>query len=113
MSKGSTVFQRLLEILQRSPWSASAVETKQLVVRCLAKIGNPAALPHLERTLQLKSFFHGQALNRLKGEIIKSLEFYPLEESMGFLKKLTQGKDKQFTPLVSHTMEKIRQRSFR
>jgi hypothetical protein len=111
MSKGPTVFQRLLEILQRSPWSASAVETKQLVVRCLAKIGNPAAFPHLERTLQLKSFFHGQVLNRLKGEIIKSLEFYPLEESIGFLKKVIEGKDKRFISLVSHTLEKIRQRS--
>lgn len=113
MSKGPIVFQRLLELLQRSAWNGSEVEIKQLVVRCLAKIGNPAAFPHLERTLHLKRFFHGQVLNRLKGEIIKSLEFYPLEESMGFLEKLVQGKEKQFTPLVSQTMEKIRQRSLR
>ena len=113
MSKGPMVFQRLLELLQRSAWNGSEVEIKQLGVRCLAKIGNPAAFPHLERTLHLKSFFHGQVLNRLKGEIIKSLEFYPLKESMGFLENLLQGKEKQFTPLVSQTMEKIRQRSLR
>jgi hypothetical protein len=69
------------------------------------------AFPHLEKTLQLKSFFNGQALNRLKGEIIKSLEFYPPKETMSFLESLLKRKEKQFAPLVSQTVEKVRQRS--
>ena len=111
MSKDPLVFQGLLELLQRSPCNGPGVELKQFVVRSLSKIGNPMAFPHLEKTLQLKSFFNGQALNRLKGEIIKSLEFYPPKESMGFLESLLKRKEKQFAPLVSQTVEKVRQRS--
>jgi HEAT repeat protein len=111
MSKDPLVFQCLLELLHRSPCNGPGVELKQLIVRSLSKIGNARAFPHLEKTLQLKSFFNGQALNRLKGEVIKSIEFYSPKESLDFLQNLLQKKEKQFVPLVSQTMERVRQRS--
>jgi hypothetical protein len=111
MSKDPLVFQGLLELFQRSPANGLGIELKQSIVRSLSKIGDPMAFPHLEKTFQLKTFFHGQALNHLKEEIIKSLEFYPPRQSMGFLENLIKRKEKRFVPLVSQTMERVRQRS--
>jgi HEAT repeat protein len=111
MSKDPLVFQGLLDLLQRSPSNAAGIEIKESIIRSLSKIGNPMAFPHLERALQRKSFLNGRALNRLKGEIIKSLEFYPPKEALGFLENLRSRKEKQITPLVLQMMERIRQRS--
>ena len=111
MSQNPSAFRRLLEILENSPMSGAEGELKQLAVRTLGKIGNPAAFPHLERVLRAKSFFNGQALSTLKGEILRSLEFYPPRESKIFLESVLKGKEKQFAPLASQVMEKIRQRS--
>ena len=111
MSKDPLVFQGLLDLLQRSPSNAAGIEIKESIVRSLSKIGNPMAFPHLEKALQRKSFLNGRALNRLKGEIIKSLEFYPPKESLGFLENLRSRKEKQIAPLVLQMMERIRQRS--
>jgi hypothetical protein len=39
------------------------------------------------------------------------VEFYPPRESKIFLESVLKGKEKQFAPLASQVMEKIRQRS--
>jgi len=111
MSQNLSAFHRLLEILENSPMSGAEGELKQLAVRTLGKIGNPAAFPHLEKLLGAKSFFNAQALSTLKGEILRSLEFYPPRETKIFLKRVLSGREKQFAPLASQVMEKIRQRS--
>ena len=111
MSQNPSAFHRLLEILESSPMSGAEGEIKQLAARTLGKIGNPAAFPHLEKLLRAKSFFNGQALSTLKGEIFRSLEFYPPRDTKIFLERVLNGREKQFAPLASQVMEKIRQRS--
>jgi hypothetical protein len=111
MSQSPSVFRLLLEILDNSPLNGAEGELRQMAVRTLGKIGNPAALPHLERVLRAKSFFKPQALSALKGEILRSLEFYPPRETRIFLERVVKGREKQFAPLAVTVMEKIRQRS--
>jgi HEAT repeat protein len=111
MSKDPHVFRELLELLHRSPANGPGIDLKHAIVRSLSKIGDPAAFTHLEKAFRSKSYFHGQALNRLKEEIIKSLEFYPPRQSMSFLNDLSKRKEKQFVPLVSQTLERVKQRS--
>jgi hypothetical protein len=47
----------------------------------------------------------------LKGEIIRSLEFYPPRNSKVFPESFLKGREQKFAPLASQVMEKIRQRS--
>ena len=47
----------------------------------------------------------------LKGEIIRSLEFYPPRDSKVFLENALKRREQKFAPLASQVMEKIRQRS--
>ncbi len=97
MSRSPIAFRRLLEILDNSPLSGADGELKLTAVRTLGKIGNPDAFPHLERALRAKSFFNPQALSALKGEILRSLEFYPPRETRLFLKR-SQRKGRTIRP---------------
>ena len=111
MSRSPVVFRRLLEILDNCPLSGADGELKLTAVRTLGKIGNPDAFPHLERALRAKSFLNPQALSALKGEILRSLEFYPPRETRLFLEKVVKGREKQIASHAFQVMEKIRQRS--
>ena len=50
-------------------------------------------------------------MSALKGEILRSLEFYPPRETRLFLEKVVKGREKQISSQAFQVMEKIRQRS--
>jgi HEAT repeats len=109
-SQSPEVLNKLLGLLNRRGVFGANFDLKIEVVRTLAEIGNPESLPHLERLLRSKKFLHRRAMNRLKGEVIRSLEFYPPQEAVILLEKFSRIRDKELADLASQTLKNIKMR---
>lgn len=107
--RGPEVFLSLLELLNRGGIFGSDFDLKIEVIRTLAQIGNPESLPHLERLLRSRNFLHRQTMNRLKAEVIGSLEFYPAKEAIPFLEKFSG--DRELADGISQVLKKIMARA--
>jgi hypothetical protein len=106
-SQGPEVLNKLLGLLNRRGVFGAHFDLKIEVIRTLAEIGNPDSLPHLERLLRSKNFLRRQALNRLKAEVICSLEFYPTQEAAILLEKFSRVRDNELADLASKTLKNI------
>ena len=80
-SRSEKVMEKLLEILTAVGFSSSDYELKRAVVRTLAEIGNPKALPSLKKLLRSRNLLRPVLHSRLKSEILRSLERYPDSEN--------------------------------
>lgn len=109
-SRSPEVFQKLLELLGRGSMSIPDLDLKNTIVQTLAKIRNPECLPHLARLLRSTPLFHRQAMNSLKAETIRSLEFYPPAESIRVLKNFLAAEDGDLSQLASQTLKKLQER---
>lgn len=109
-SQSPEVFNKLLELLNRGGIFGANFDLKIEVIRTLAEIGNPKSLPHLERLLRSKNFLHRQAMNRLKAEVIRSLEFYPTKEIGVLLEKFSRVRDNELANLAFQTLKNAQQR---
>jgi hypothetical protein len=69
---------KLLEILTTARYSGSDYELKRAAVRALAQIGNPKAIPCLTQLLRSRNLLRPVLHGRLKAEILRSLEQYPV-----------------------------------
>ncbi|MGC2063628.1 MAG: hypothetical protein WA610_11675 [Thermodesulfovibrionales bacterium] len=65
----------LVEILDRKDYSAG-LDHNAAVIKALAEIGDPSAVPVLLRICQSSSLFHRADLDALKLEIYRNLSFY-------------------------------------
>jgi hypothetical protein len=77
-SRSEKVMAKLLEILTTARFSGSDYELKKAAVRALAEIGNPKALPCLTQLLRSRNLLRPVLHGRLKSEILRSLERYPV-----------------------------------
>ena len=109
-SQNPEVFNKLLELLNRGGIFGTNFDLKIEVIRTLAEIGNPKSLPHLERLFRSKNLLHRQAMNRLKAEVIRSLEFYPTQEASLLLEKFSRIRDHELVNLTSQTLKNVRLR---
>jgi hypothetical protein len=109
-SQSPRVFNKLLELLIRGGGFGANFDLKIEVIRTLAKIGNPESLPHLERLLLTRNFLHRRAMNRLKAEVIRSLEFYPIKEIGILLEKFSKIRDNELASLAFQTLKNAQQR---
>jgi len=62
-------------------------------VQALAETGQPEIVPELAKLLNSRSLLAFKALNRLKTDIVRSLERYPLQTSVPLLEHLAKGSD--------------------
>jgi hypothetical protein len=106
-SQSPEVLNKLLFFLNRNGIFDIHFELKIEVVRTLAEIGNLKSLPHLEQLLQSKTFLHRRAMNRLKAEVIRSLEFYPSQEITPLLKQFSKVRNRELANLASQMLEEI------
>ncbi len=109
-SRSSGVFDKLLEILSRRAVFGIDFELKIEIIRTLAKIGKPESLRHLERLFQSRTFLYRRGMNRLKAEVIHSLEFYPSPKAALLLKKFSRASDHELADLASRTLKNVHNR---
>jgi HEAT repeat protein len=93
-SSSQAVFDKVLSFLSRSGISTKEHELKSVAAQTLAEIGDVEALPHLLKVLDSRSVFHPVLHAKLKLEIVRSLERYPLHAAHPILTRLSAGKDK-------------------
>ncbi len=89
--RGQGVVSRLLQVLNAGGITNPEVEMKAAVLHSLAMIGDPAALPGVERLLASRSLLRPGQLRRLKLAALHSLKQYPREYAVPLLEKLAQS----------------------
>ena len=63
-------------------------------MQALGEIGRAEALPELARILASRSLLHARNLSRLKVDIVRSLEKYPLQLARPVLERLADSGNK-------------------
>lgn len=84
---------RLLSILNRTGLSNSEYELKSAVVHSLGQLGQAEVLPEFGKILGSRNLFHPLLHTRLKLDIVRSLEHYPLSLARPILARIAAGKD--------------------
>lgn len=92
-SRLSDIHKKLMAILTKGGLTQLEYELKSAVVKALGEIHRSEALPELAKILGSSSLFHNKLLTRLKIDIIRALEHYPLATISVLLERLGSGKD--------------------
>ena len=87
------MIRKLLFLVNSGGYTAVECELKAAAVHALGEIGRPEILPELAKVLAARSLLAFKALNRLKIEIIRSFERYPVAASIPLLERLATGSD--------------------
>jgi len=85
--------RKLAEMLSTGGYSSAEYELKATCVKALGEIGRPEVLPELAMVLRVRNLFAYKNLNRLKVDIVKSLERYPAAAVLPILERLASERD--------------------
>ncbi|SKA11758.1 HEAT repeat [Trichlorobacter thiogenes] len=85
--------RKLMALVASGGYTAVECELKAAAVQALGEIGRPEILPELVKVLASRSLLAFKALNRLKVDIIRSLERYPAQTVLPLLERLSDGSD--------------------
>jgi hypothetical protein len=88
---GLEMARKLADKLSTGGYSPLEYELKTACVKALAEIGRAEVLPELARVLKAYSLLAGKNLNRLKVDIVRSLERYPAEAALPILERFSSG----------------------
>lgn len=80
--------KKLLQQLTKLGWTNEEVDIKITIIHALGEQHISDSIPELAKILGSSSFFHGKALQRVKLEIIKSLENYSSSIVLPILERL-------------------------
>lgn len=100
-SRSDAVMAKLLEIVSASPFAGFDLELKKAAVKALAGRGNPKALPSLEQFLNSRNLLRPILHNRLKLEIIRSLDRYPVHDILPLLERITRFSNSEVSKLAA------------
>jgi len=89
----SEIVRKLTTIVNTGGYTAVECELKSAAIHALGEIGRAEALPELAKLLTTRSLLAFKALNRLKFDLIQSLEHYPPAASIPILERLSIGSD--------------------
>jgi len=89
-SANPRIFATLLAFLDRGSMTNYEFKLKSAVVNCLAEIANPGALPRLEQILLSGSLLHSGHHAKLKAEIMRTLDRYPVTAVRPMLKRIIE-----------------------
>ena len=87
------ISRKLLNIIMSGGYTIVECEVKSAAIHALGEIGRVELLPELARVLGARSLLAYKALNKLKFEIVRSFEKYPVAASIPLLERLSQGGD--------------------
>lgn len=85
--------RKLLSLVTSGGFTVVECELKSAAVQALAEIGRPEVLVELVKLLTARSLLSFKALNRLKLDIVRSLERYPETAARPLLERLATGND--------------------
>lgn len=103
------VVHKLLQLLTIGGFSPVEYELKAACVQALAEIGRPEILPELAKLLSSRSLLGFKALNRLKQDIVRSLDRYPPTATLPLLERLAKGSD-DLASLATEQLKTLRSR---
>jgi HEAT repeat protein len=83
---GDDVAEDLVSMLDRRPFLKSGYTSNEMIIKALGEIGNPQAIPHLERLARSRWILYPGSLSHMKAVLFESLEQYPKEGLEGLLR---------------------------
>ena len=92
-TSGFEIARKLADMLTSGGYSSLEYELKAACVKALAEIGSQDVVADLVKVLKAFSLLAGKNLNRLKVDIVRSLERYPADVALPILKRLASGND--------------------
>jgi HEAT repeat protein len=87
------IHKKLLALLSKGGLTQMEYELKSSVVKALGELRRSESLPEFAKILASSSLFNNKTLSRLKIDIVRALEFYPLQTVSPLLERLCSGKD--------------------
>jgi len=110
-SKSTAMIERLATILKPGILTKNRVELKKAAIQALAEIGDPSALPHLEKVLRSRYVLFPGRAKRLKQEIVYSLPKYPGEEARTLLQNVVSTRSRALGGHAALVLEGLHTRS--
>ena len=101
--------RKLTDLLLLGGYLTDEYEFKAACVKGLAEIGRVEVLPELAKVLAARSLLANRNLNRLKVDIVRSLERYPAEAVLPLLVRLASGSDAMAVQ-AAETLKYVRSR---
>ncbi len=101
---------KLVQLLLTGGYSPVEYELKAACVQALAETGRPEALPELTKVLGSRSLLAFKTLNRLKADIVRSLDRYPSQAALPLLERLAKGSD-ELASLASEQLKLVRSKT--
>jgi HEAT repeat protein len=92
-SRLTDIHNKLLFLLSRGGLTQLEYETKSAVVKTLGELHRPESLPGLAKILASSSLFNNKILTRLKIDIIRALENFPLQTVTPLIERIANGRD--------------------
>lgn len=87
------MMRKLLALVTGGGYTAVECELKSAAIQALGEIGRPEILPELVKVLTSRSLLAFKALNRLKIDIVRSLDRYPAKAVLPLLERIVDGND--------------------
>jgi len=101
---------KLVQLLSTGGYSPVEYELKAACVQALAETGRPETLPELAKLLGSRSLLAFKTLNRLKADIVRSLDRYPPQATLPLLERLAKGSD-ELASLASEQLKLVRSKT--
>lgn len=87
------IHKKLIALLSKGGLTQLEYDLKSAVVKALGEIQRSEALPEFAKILASSSLFRNKFLTRLKIDIIRAMEYFPLQTVAPLLERLCAGKD--------------------
>lgn len=98
---------KLLTLLTAGGFSAVECELKSAAIQALGEIGRPELLPELVKVLGMRSLLSFKALQRIKLDVVRSFERYPVTAAGPLLEQLAKGGD-ELARQAAESLKKLR-----
>ena len=87
------MMRKLLVLVTGGGYTTVECELKSAAIQALGEIGRPEILPELVKVLTSRSLLAFKALNRLKIDVVRSLDRYPAKTVLPLLERVADGND--------------------
>ena len=108
-SRSPEIFERLLDFLNKGSITHISLDIKTAAVQTLAEIGNPDALPALEKLYRSRNLLHPRKHGRLKQEIVRSLGRYPASSASGPLQAIARSSRGKLAKAATEILGSLKQ----
>ena len=109
--KVSEAAEHIVKMIRYPALSRSTIRKNENLIIALGDIGNPIAVPYLEKLVKTSFTFFPKALSKMKQTIYETLDRYPDETISILLKIGIQIKDKKINEICQHYFKNIQNKN--